>query len=44
MDMPTTCQDCLEVVEFDDMIDVAKAGASVFVCSDCADDYEESDT
>jgi len=41
MDMPTTCPECLDVVEFSDMIDISKFGASNFVCSDCAEEYEE---
>jgi hypothetical protein len=43
MDMPTTCQLCLEVVEFNDMVDVSKCGASIFVCSDCAEDEGDTD-
>jgi len=39
MDMPTPCEDCLEVVEFDDMVDVAADGSAIFVCQDCADMY-----
>ncbi len=41
MDMPTTCQQCLDVVEFNDMVDVAKCGASIFLCEDCAEDMDE---
>lgn len=39
MDMPTTCPTCLDVVEFEDMIDIALGGAAEFVCEDCAEDY-----
>ena len=42
MDTPTVCQECLDVVGFDDMVDIAKAGASMFVCANCAEDYEEN--
>lgn len=35
MDMPTPCEICNELVDFSDMVDVAAAGASIFVCEDC---------
>lgn len=41
MNMPTTCQQCLDVVEFDDMIDVSQAGASIFLCEYCTEDLDE---
>lgn len=39
--MPTPCDDCNEVVDFQDMVNVAKAGAGYFVCRECATEYEE---
>ena len=39
--MPTTCPECLEVVEFNDMVNVAECGAAVFLCEYCADDQDE---
>ena len=43
MDMPTTCPECLDVVEFDDMINIAKDGGNIFVCPDCAYEYMDDD-
>ena len=39
MNAPTICPDCLEIVDFEDMVDVAECGAAIFICPDCADPY-----